>query len=299
MLSRFTDKAALVESLVNQKLVMGDDALAAAIASRVTVHEVAPEELLIAQGGFDDAIYFILAGTFSIVVNEEEVAQRTANDYVGEMSIVLPSLPRSATVVALESGVVAKLLAVDLIELGNAYPRVWRQIAKTLADRLYQRNALLRTVHESIRVFIISSLEALPLARAVENNFAHDPFFCKVWTDGVFRASPYAIESLEHQLDETDFAIAIAQPDGKTTIGGHASSPRDNIIFELGLCVGRLGRHRSFLLEPKEDDIILSSDLSGFTTIHYRPGPSEDLGSLLGPACKQLRRIFVDLGPAH
>ncbi|MDD1820524.1 nucleotide-binding protein, partial [Pseudomonas aeruginosa] len=85
------------------------------------------------------------------------------------------------------------------------------------------------------------------------------------------------LESLEEQLDECDFAIAIAQPDDSVTMREETkNTPRDNVIFELGLFVGRLGRARTFLLEPRGDEVHLPSDLKGLTTIGYRLTKSED-----------------------
>jgi hypothetical protein len=56
------------------------------------------------------------------------------------------------------------------------------------------------------------STEALPIARAVQNAFASDPLTAVVWTDGVFRVTNYPLEILEAQIDDSDFAIAIAHP---------------------------------------------------------------------------------------
>jgi predicted nucleotide-binding protein len=45
-------------------------------------------------------------------------------------------------------------------------------------------------------------------------------------------------------VDASDFAIAIAQPDDVTkTRGKRKNTPRDNVIFELGFFMGRLGEN--------------------------------------------------------
>ena len=67
-----------------------------------------------------------------------------------------------------------------------------------------------------------------------------------MWTDGVFRASWYPVESLEAQIDQSDFAIAIVQPDDITIKRGvEVATARDNVIFELGLFIGRFD-HSAF-----------------------------------------------------
>ena len=138
-------------------------------------------------------------------------------------------------------------------------------------------------------------MEALEIARTIQNAFEHDPFTVVVWTDGVFRASLYPIESLEREVDQSDFAIAIAQPDDVTDSRGlSAPSPRDNVIFELGFF---MGRQRALLMEPRGEEIRLPSDLTGLTTISYKFSGGSDLASALGPACNRLRNIILELGP--
>ena len=298
MIERFATQGVLEDALMNQRLVRGHKLLAEELAKIVQLTGVNAGDVLIQQGGDDGDIYFILAGKFEIVVNGRRIAVRTPREHVGEMAAILPSLRRSATVRAIDDGVVAKLGATQLIELANRHPWMWQQLASVLAERLFQRNALVTATHEHVRVFVISSAEALPIARAVQEIFARDPFHIIVWTDGVFKASRYSVENLEAVLDSSDFAVAIAQPDDLVQSKGETSpTPRDNVLFELGLFIGRLGRLRSFLLEPAPGDVKLPSDLSGITTVRYRPGPQNELLSLLAPACNQMRRLFNEIGP--
>jgi predicted nucleotide-binding protein len=106
-------------------------------------------------------------------------------------------------------------------------------LAKELARRLEERNKLVMNARDKIRVFIISSTEGIDIVRSLQNAFARDTFNVIVWDQGVFRASEYAMESLEKQLDDSDFAIAVAHPDDLTGSRGKTSpSPRDNVIFE-------------------------------------------------------------------
>jgi len=151
---------------------------------------------------------------------------------------------------------------------------------------------------EKISVFIISSAEAIEIARTIQNAFQYDPFNVTLWAEGVFLASHYPVESLERQLDQSDFAIAIAAPDDMTESRGRTMpSPRDNVIFELGLFIGRLGRKRSFLVEPRGEEVKLPSDLHGITTVPYRYTGETELVSALGPACNCMRKIIKELGP--
>jgi CRP/FNR family transcriptional regulator, cyclic AMP receptor protein len=90
------------------------------------------------QGAEDNDIYFILAGTFDVVVNGRRVAGRSAGDHVGEMAAVQPAQKRSATVTALEDAIVAKLSAEVFSNLGSIHPQLYRLIAQELARRVLQ-----------------------------------------------------------------------------------------------------------------------------------------------------------------
>lgn len=302
LIERFSGKngkAALREALMSQRLVLGNKALTADLSKIVELIPTTVGQTLIEQGGQDNDVYLLLSGKCEIRVNGRKVGERGPGDHVGEMAAILPSLRRSATVHVVESGVAAKIPAIKLSKLGSRYPTIWHQISKVLAERLFQRNALVASTRDRARVFVMSSTEALPVARALQESFLHDPFDITLWNDGVFRASQYSIESLVQQLDVSDFAIAIAQPDDLVvTRGSVRATPRDNVLFELGLFIGRLGRHRSFLLEPLKEGVNLPSDLSGITTIPYKSGQESDLLSRVGPACNQLRRLFKEIGPS-
>ena len=138
----------------------------------------------------------------------------------------------------------------------------------------------------------------MPIARAVQNAFTSDPFAAVVWTDGVFRVTNYPLEILEAQIDDSDFAIAIAHADNSPANRGKAwPRPRDNIIFELGLFMGRLGRSRAILMEPRAEKVRLPIDFAGVTTITYGFEKGADVATYLAPACNQLREHINTLGP--
>src|SRR5437899_1094402 len=113
-----------------------------AIASEATVFECRPGTAIIRQGASDNPIYFIVAGSFSIVVNGRDVARRQAGQHVGEMALIDPAAPRSASVIARETSVVAKLSEDMFSRIANQHPRLWRLLAVELCARLRERNAL-------------------------------------------------------------------------------------------------------------------------------------------------------------
>lgn len=300
MIERFLGESnhrILVEVLTGQKLFKGNPEIAEKVAMIGELVEVAAGCSIIEQGGEDNDVYLIVAGAFDIIINNRLVSRRFTGDHVGEMAAIQPTQKRSATVTACEVSVVLRMAEPQFAELYTKYPQIMAQIAKELARRLEQRNAWVTAVSDRIRVFIISSAEAIEIARTIQTAFDHDPFNVTVWTDGVFRASHYAIESLERALDQSDVAIAIAQPDDITeSRGQQRATPRDNVIFELGFFMGRLGRHRALLVEPRGEEISLPSDLHGINAVTYRYDAT-DLTRSLAPACNRLREVIRDLGP--
>jgi len=299
LISRFEGdrgRALLLDELRRARIVTGIADLPEAVADAGVLQSVGKGQILIEQNGADNDVYFIVAGIFGIFVNERKLLHRNPGDTVGEMATVSPIQRRAATVIAEEDAVVLKLTEQAFSEIATRFPDVWRRIAQVLSKRLEQRNVLIRRPNDKIRVFVISSVEALPVARAIENAFKHDPFATIVWANGVFRVTNYTLESLENELDVCDFAVAIAHPDDQTKIRDEDwPTPRDNVVFELGFFMGRLGRSRAILMEPQGGRVKLPSDLAGITTIRYR-FETKDTAAHMGPACNELRDHIMRLG---
>jgi CRP/FNR family transcriptional regulator, cyclic AMP receptor protein len=250
------------------------------------------------QGDYTSDIFFIISGKVEVRVNGKVVANRFNGDLVGEMSAIEPSQPRSASVITTDTTVLLKVSEAEFSAAAAQYPDVWRRLASMLARRLSERNHLVTAQRERIRVFIASSAEALPIVDLLIRQFQHDPFLAVAWKNGVFRVSNYTLDELEAQLDNSDFAIAVAQPDD-VVITRETKWPamRDNVTFELGLFMGRLGRRRAFLMEPRDAEIQLPSDLAGMTTIPYRYVEGNDAEHYIAPACARLRDLILAAGP--
>ena len=301
MIDRFEgDKGRLnrVEALLAQKLVAGNSTLAEELAEAVEVRVVGPGEVLIDQDAETDDVFFIFGGICDVSVNGRVIAKRGPGDHVGEMTAIQPTQRRSARVTAAEEMIVGVLSADQFNNFGSRHPQIYRSIARELSRRLLQRNSTINAYREKIRVFIICSVEALPIARILVNAFEFDPFHTEVWNHGVFKVANYTLQDLEDAVDNSDFAIAIAHADDVTTGRNDETwpSPRDNVVFELGLFMGRLGRSRAILMEPRGQGVKLPSDLAGVQTIAYRFERGQDAAALMAPACNNLREHILKLG---
>lgn len=127
------------------------------------------------------------------------------------------------------------------------------------------------------RIFVGSSSEGLEHAKAVEA-YLSDDFDVLLWTRGLFRPGLYNLEALEEAIHAVTFAVIVGTPDDVLVKRGVTNSTiRDNLILELGLFIGRLGRKRTLLLVPKAVDLSLPSDLLGLSHAEYDARASTQL----------------------
>jgi hypothetical protein len=142
-----------------------------------------------------------------------------------------------------------------------------------------------------------SSKTALSIAHDVQENLEHDAEAVP-WDQNVFNLSQTNIESLVKALNSFDFAVFVLWPDDVTVSkGAQQRTARDNVIFELGLFIGHLGRGRVFIIVPRgfEKQLHLPSDLAGVAPADFDARTGNQVAAL-GPACNKIRRAMQELG---
>jgi hypothetical protein len=116
------------------------------------------------------------------------------------------------------------------------------------------------------RIFIGSSSEELSTAKIVksvlEKDFEVVIWDEKLWEKSVFKLNNNFLHDLLKAPLKFDYGILLGTPDDKVNVRGNDFlQARDNILFELGLFVGRLGIDKcAFLVDESVKDI---SDLGG------------------------------------
>ena len=137
--------------------------------------------------------------------------------------------------------------------------------------------------------------EGVSIAYSIQEELEFDAEVT-VWPQDIFRARSTAMESLQSALLRFDFAVFVVSPDDHLSSRGREwEAPRDNVIFELGLFIGRLGRERVFFVVPRNALLMhLPSDLLGVTALSFDPTRSDgNIRASLGAACNQLRQVFT------
>jgi hypothetical protein len=148
------------------------------------------------------------------------------------------------------------------------------------------------------QVFIASSVEGLSVADAINANLDHDTY-PTLWRTGTFKLGSNALDDLVEKSSAIDFAVFVFTPDDVATIRDEATQVvRDNVLFELGLFIGSLGKERCYVVRPRGVDMHLPSDLIGMTTADYATDrPDGDLASALNAACKLIKDEIARHGP--
>lgn len=137
-------------------------------------------------------------------------------------------------------------------------------------------------------VFIGSSTEGLKIAKTIQLLLDK---VCEVtiWSQGVFGLSKGYLEELVSSLEKFDFAILVLTPDDMTiSRETESDSPRDNVIFELGLFVGGIGRNRTYIVYDRTKKIKIPSDLAGISMATFALHSDGNLESSLGACCTRI-----------
>ncbi len=145
------------------------------------------------------------------------------------------------------------------------------------------------------RVFIGSATESIRIAEALNENLI-DIADVTMWNRLALPPGGHFLQHLEQLLEWFDYGVFVLTPDdGSTSRGEPRGVPRDNVILELGMFIGKLGRFRSFFVVPRDSTLRLPSDMEGivhvaafnYERVKSRP---EEAPAELAVAATQIKR---------
>ena len=111
------------------------------LAADLAERRVAAGEPIVGEGTGGVVFFFILDGETSVSVAGEEVATLKRGDYVGELALLDPEGPRSATVSAKTDVVLAAMSAWQFRPFVLAHPDAAWMLLQRLARRLREAQA--------------------------------------------------------------------------------------------------------------------------------------------------------------
>lgn len=141
------------------------------------------------------------------------------------------------------------------------------------------------------RVFIGSSSEELKLANAAKQILERD-FEVTIWNDSVWDTSVFKINNnflndLLRASLQFDFGLLIGTTDDEVKYRGDSvMQPRDNVLFELGLFIGRLGLSKCAFVIDKELKVL--SDITGISLARFEKSDTSSFVS----AISQVSELF-------
>lgn len=142
------------------------------------------------------------------------------------------------------------------------------------------------------RIFIGSSTEGLPVANRIKNYFEPD-YECKIWNDGIFQYNDNFLDTLMKSASLFDYAFMVFSADDMSKVRDRFfETPRDNVMFEYGLFLGRVGNQRAFVVKDKKVKIL--SDLLGITLADYETDDTGLATHSLEVTLEQLKKKIDD-----
>lgn len=152
---------------------------------------------------------------------------------------------------------------------------------------------------EALRIFVASSTEGEPIAKELRNFLQEelgDGAVVEMWRSK-FTFGETTIESLEAVAEEADFALMVMTPDDITVSRDEKSAaPRDNLVFELGLFVGALGRNRAIVVRDSKKSMKLPSDYLNVTVLSYDSSSAQRQTTSLQTKCVKLAGYIKKVG---
>jgi predicted nucleotide-binding protein len=244
----------LKDAVRSQKLVRCDPAIAAELIDKGEQLEVAEGSAVYHQGDMMRGVFCILSGRIRLFRDGNVLQEFDATEHFGIRPFLFAdSVTYTVTATAVVETLLLRIDERAFRKLSSKYPALWKNVAHTEVERLDTQNRLFLPKNNPPKLFIGSSTEGLSIAKVLKRSLQRqEGIDVDLWND-VFPLGEYPLETLTKQSEDWDFAAVIWTPDDRVkSRKTKLRSPRDNLVFEAGLAIGRLGRERTFILVPAD-----------------------------------------------
>ena len=233
-------------------------------------------------------LYYLAKNTIKFIVTEPMNHDDTRN-CVYDQKIDKRDLLKSMKARSLCDDCRRKLLSVQSF-LSALQLRALESIFTECGEVIDDKQAKLLRAKSRPRVFIGSSTEGINTAEIIQLGLERVAE-CTIWSQGVFGLSLGTLENLVNGVSKFDYGVLVLTPDDLTTKrNATTNTPRDNVLFELGLFMGALGREHTFIVYGRDDNLDLPTDLAGVAAATFARRADNNLEAALGPVCTRLKR---------
>jgi Predicted nucleotide-binding protein containing TIR-like domain len=146
-------------------------------------------------------------------------------------------------------------------------------------------------------VFIGSSTEGVNYANGV---FAELAAVAEstVWNQNLFAPTKGNLEEIERLSRQFDFAVLVMTPDDQQTKRNkQQKAARDNVLIEVGIFIGSLGRDRVFILSPQNQSVSVPTDLLGTGLLQFdMERTDQNQRAAVCSACQQITSRIQSIG---
>jgi CRP/FNR family transcriptional regulator, cyclic AMP receptor protein len=251
-------------------------------------------EVVYQEGDVARGIFLVLLGSIQLTQHGNTLQLLQPGEDFGTWPYLFSDPRYKVTAAATADALLFHIDDQAFQQVTNRFPRIWKHIARIQVERLQHQDRLLLPKNPRVKLFIGSSTEQIESARKLANYLVcnEDALEVLVW-DSLFGNLEYPLEALTRMLGDSDFAALIWG--GEDTTHSRSSveaSPRDNVIFEAGLSIGRLGRSRTFILVPEDatSRLKIPSDLAQATFMKFSDAAMSHAG-------ERIRTIIRAAGP--
>jgi len=149
-------------------------------------------------------------------------------------------------------------------------------------------------------VFSSGKIADTGLTGAIRDQLSKHGFTVTLWDEGFFPVTEVALNAFLKKVLCYDAAVLVLGGDDirrdPAQTGGEQHVPRDNVIFELGACMSRLGPKRTFILCPDAPEVVLPSYFHGIGRLTYEANRiANNPHAAVGSACDAVAREFANL----
>lgn len=136
------------------------------------------------------------------------------------------------------------------------------------------------------------------VTNAIRDELKKFGFAVTPWTEGFFPENEIALNRFLKQLLCFDAALVVLGNDDIRLDPAQADKqqhvPRDNVIFELGACMARLGPKKTFIVRPESPEVVLPSYFHGVGGhLTYETGRADsNWNAAVGSACNSVANLF-------